>query len=369
MVSEEDELLKSMSEHQTRERLIDPKLKKRGRFKKYIKEEVNSIDLKRKVFDIKDEPRPRGAWWWWFWLFFFNNPKNPKKPRQLMILWSTKNVKQISCNNLKIRLNPSQDRNKLDGAVAAWYFDGEKMHHNFLLEQCKINVTDNELFSTSNTPTSFSVHENEKKVRIGDNFRFVAEVKNKHNFATSTYHSHTYFRNIGYSLLRSNHHELSGKIGDENIHGSAYFQRVFVNAPSPSWYWGIFHFEKGGILTYFNPHLFGKSLKKNISFFDGNRVHEFADIQIEKSGKLPTFIVSGENGHEKINFTVQSYSHSSWTFRKKTLGIIPNKLIYNEYPAVISDLSLTNRRTGEENVLEDFGKSVGNAEHTTGFLL
>ncbi len=330
----------------------------------------NLIDLEQKVFDIKNEPMPRGAWWWWFWLFFFNNPKNPEKPRQLMILWSTKNVRELNCNNLKIKLNHSQDRSKLDGVVAAWYFDGEKMHHNFLLGQCDINVSDKELSSDSTMPTSFSINKTKSTVKIGNDFEFIAEAVNKHIFTMPTYHPNTYFGNIGYATIRLNHLKLSGKIKNEPIHGSAYFQRVFVNAPIIPWYWGIFHFENGGILSYFDPYLLGKSFKNGISFFDGNEMHDFSDMNVKRSGgDIPTFTVTGKNEHVKINFTVDCYSYTPWIFRGKALGIIPSKLIYNEYPAVISDLKLTNKKTGKKITLEDLGKSIGNAEHTTGLLL
>jgi len=343
------------------------------------------IDPEALVFDLQNEPMPRGAWWWWFWLFFFNNPKNPGKPRQLMILWSTKNVKEIDCNDLKINLTPNSNRSVLDGAVASWYFDGEKMHHNFLLEQCHINInkSDNKLYTDSTTPTSFSIDKTKNIIKIGNDFEFIAEPKYKNKFTLPSYHSNNYISSRGYSIIRLNHLDLRGKVKGNNesdesdgnneftesIHGSAYFQRVFVSTPSPAWYWGIFHFENGGILTYFNPYVSKMSLKKDISFFDGKKLHEFVDITVKRTGgEIPIFIVSGENEDEKIKFMVNSYSHSSWTFRKKTLGIIPNKLIYNEYPAVISELELINKGTMKKIVLEDLGKSVGNAEHATGFL-
>ena len=342
-----------------------------------MKTKIDLVDLEQKVFDIKNEPMHKGAWWWWFWLFFFDNPKNPGKPRQLMILWSIKNVKEVDCNYLKIKLDCSRDIRDFEGAVvAAWYFDGEKMHHNFLLEQCGIHVSDKELSSGSIMPTSFSINKTKNTIKIGDDFEFIAEAGtetgHKHHFTLPSYHSHTYVGSKGYSIMKLNHLNLSGKVKNKPIHGSAYFQRVFVNAPSIPWYWGIFHFENGGILSYFNPHLLGKSLKKDISFFDGKKMHEFIDINIKRSGEDTaslSFTVSGENEHEKINFTVKSYSHSSWTFKRKALGIIPNKLVYNEYPAVISDLKLTNKKTGKKIILEDLGKSVGNAEYTTGLLL
>jgi len=174
---------------------------------------------------------------------------------------------------------------------------------------------------------------------------------------------------MGYSLLRLNRLTLKGRIKNKPVKGSAYFQRVFVTAPSVPWYWGVFHFENGGILTYFNPHVFGKSIKKDISFFDGRRMHKFNKIKVRREGRyLPVFNVKGYNGKENISFKVRSYSHSSWSFRKKSLGLIPNKLVYNEYPSVISDMKLTNSKTGRSTLLRKLGKSVGNAEHTTGLM-
>jgi hypothetical protein len=333
-----------------------------------MKSKVGPVGIE-KIFDIENEPMPNGAWWWWFWLFFFDNPKNPEKPRQLMILWSTKNVREIDCNGVRLKIKPSKDRRNLCGAVAAWYFDGENMNHNLLLEQCNINISDKGIYSDSATPTCFSVDENKNMVKIGNDFEFIAEIKTKHEFIKPTYQSSTYIGNRGYSIIKLNHLGLSGRIKNKPIHGSAYFQRIFLSVPPPPWYWGIFHFENGGVLSYFNPHLLGKSLKKDISFFDGEEMHKFSDINVNRSGEdTPTFTITGENKQEKIKFIVNSYSHSSWTFKKKFLKIIPNKLTYNEYPAVISGLKLTDRKTGK-NIPLSLGSSVGNAEHTTGFLL
>lgn len=329
-----------------------------------------SVDFRKKVFDIKQEPMPRGAWWWWFWLFFFDNPKNPAKPRQLMILWSAKNVKEIDCNGLKIQSGNSGDRSKLRGAVAAWYFDGEKMHHNFILEPCDIRINGSRLSTASETPTSFSIDAKRSVVKIGKGFEFIAEENGKHGFKTASYHSNNIIGDKGYSIMKVNRADLSGKVNGKPIRGTAYFQRVFVNAPAIPWYWGIFHFGNGGVLTYTNQLVFGKSMKKDISFFDGKVMHRFDTMNVKRSGDdIPAFMITGENGTERISFSVQSYEHSSWTFRKKSFGFIPNKLVYNEYPAVISGFEMVNKKTGKRVVLKALGKSVGNAEHTTGFLL
>jgi hypothetical protein len=332
------------------------------------KEEL--VEIEEKIFDIKDQPLPRGAWWWWMWLFFFNNPKNPERPRQLLLLLSTKNLKEIYCNNLKFILKQqSKDKNNLLGAVASWYFDGEKMNHNFLLEQCNINFSENCIISNSSVPTYFSKNKNLNTIKIGNDFEFLAEEGEKKNFTKPYYRSNTIGKR-GYTIIESDFMKLKGRIKREPINGSAYFQRVFIKMPFTSWYWGVFHFENGGVLTYLRPYVARKSIKNDISFFDGKEIHKFKKINIKRvPGDMPKFIVKGEKEDEKITFTVNAYSHSSWTFKKKFFGLIPNKLVYNEYPSVVSEFKLIKKKTGEKITLEDLGKSVGNAEHGTGLLL
>jgi len=334
-----------------------------------MSKKIGFIEMKD-VFDIKKEDMPRGAWWWWWWIFFFDNPKNPEKPRQLMILWSAKNTKRISCNDLDIRVEKARDGNLLDGAIAAWYFDGEKMHHNFLLERCKMIVGNNEIVSKSRTPTSFSVDGKKSVIKIGDDFVFIASANRSDDFSRPCHHSNNFVGNKGYSIMNVNRTDLSGRVNGKPIKGSAYFQRVFVNVPAIPWYWGIFHFEKGGLLTYTNQLVFGKSIKKDISLFDGKEMHVFKEMTVKRSGgEIPTFRVTGESEDKEIEFTVDSYSHSWWTFKKMSARIIPNKLTYNEYPAVISDFRMRDKKTGKVTDLNMLGKSIGNVEHTTGYLL
>ncbi|MFB6076206.1 MAG: hypothetical protein ABEK17_03625, partial [Candidatus Aenigmatarchaeota archaeon] len=173
----------------------------------------------------------------------------------------------------------------------------------------------------------------------------------------------------GYSMMRMNRMDLGGVIKGEEIVGSSYFQRVFVNAPAVPWYWGIFHFENGGSLSYYNPHFLGKSIKKDISLYDGNELHEFTTIDVKRIGNdVPNFIISGKEENKEIKFTVKPYSKSSWTFRKKMLGIVPNKLVYNEYPSKIADLHFRDKNKNIEITGNDLGQNVGNSEYTTGFL-
>jgi hypothetical protein len=326
------------------------------------------INFERRVFDVKNEPMAKGDWWYWFWLFFFDNKKNPEKPRQLMLVWSTKNEKEMEYNNQKIRLAPLEDRKNLDGVVAAWYFDGERMHHGFLSEKCKIKLSDRKLFTDCTIPTSFHVNKDRSIVKIGDDFNFTAETRDCSSFNSLSYE--LFVSKKVFSIMELKRLNIKGKVRDEPVKGTAYFQRVFFDMPYPSWYWGIFHFENKSILTYGNSFVLGRSFKKDISFFDGKRVHFFDRMKVKKSGKEKlVFDVYGENKEEEIRFTVKSYSHTCWAFKKKTLGLIPTSLIYNEYPATVSKFELVNKKTGVKTVLKELGKSVGNAEYGSGLLI
>ena len=39
------------------------------------------------------------------------------------------------------------------------------------------------------------------------------------------------------------------------MEGTAYFQKVTVQAPSVPWFWGMVHFDDGSYLDWFMPHL------------------------------------------------------------------------------------------------------------------
>ncbi|MFH1229838.1 MAG: hypothetical protein V1678_05460 [Candidatus Aenigmatarchaeota archaeon] len=332
---------------------------------------VNKVNFNEftKIFDIKNESMSKGAWWWWFCLFFIDDKNNPNTPKQLMVLWSTKNSKSFWCNDIKMEMCKPSSNDTIPGAVASWYFDGQKMQQPLLFEQCNLKLSSNILVSDSSTPTSFSMEGGKGVVKIGDDFELNVEVENNHDFTKPLYASHSYLFNKGYSMIRLIHLKLTGKIKGENISGSAFFHRIFVNLPSPSWHWGLFHFKNGGILTYYNPYIFKKSMKKDITLFDGNCIHEFVDIKVKKKDEcFPVFHVSGENDCEKIEFTVKTYSQASWTFKKRSIGFIPNKLVYNEYPSFISDLKLVDKKTGKNINLDYLGSSVGNTEYTTGML-
>ena len=334
-----------------------------------FKDKEKSVNLENRTFSLGKNDINGGGWLWWFWLFFIDDPAEVDKPRQLAILWSMKDDKSVTCNGEEFEFKGSEEENTA-GVVAAWYFDGQEMNHNLLLEKTNLDINSSSMVTKGDVPTSFEINGESCKVKIGDEFEFNATPR-EYDFAINSRSSGDYPLGMSYSMLRSNRLELDSTIKGEDSEGSAYFQRVLVDAPTPSWYWGIFHFENGAILDYYKPSLLGKSLKEEIAFYDGEKKHEFEKVSVDmdESGDLPLFHVSAENndGSKEINFTVKPYSKASWKFEKKIAKVIPNKLTYREYPAKISSLELIDKE--KRITLEDLGSSVGNAEYTTGFLL
>ncbi|UCD92371.1 MAG: hypothetical protein JSV43_00090, partial [Methanobacteriota archaeon] len=48
--------------------------------------------------DTTNELKNR-TWWWWWWLLFFKNPENPQRTKQMVILWGTRNCREVLVND------------------------------------------------------------------------------------------------------------------------------------------------------------------------------------------------------------------------------------------------------------------------------
>ncbi|MFQ5406585.1 MAG: hypothetical protein ACE5DI_05515 [Candidatus Micrarchaeia archaeon] len=348
----------------------------------------------------------KGTWWWWFWLFFFENPKNPSKPRQLMVLWSTKNDKEINCNGRQITLRkePAKTSGKkafLDGVVASWYFDGNKMHDDFFLQHSDITVDKSKKeVKTENAITCQKGSVLKTILKKGSlSMEFNARLLRESDSAQPVMRSKRFFGGkYDYRIIKINKLDLTCLIKQgrkvEKARGSAYFQKVTVNAPVMPWYWSIVHLEDGGVLSYFYPHVgvsllednlfkgvatqqflqkVNKSLSKELVYYDPSckSVHFFRKLKVRaatnKQG-LPLWHVRAKNeAGEKIDLKLNSYAKSFWKFRKK-VGRLPLKstLYYNEYPVRLTSFEFYSKN--KRKTLKDTGGGVGNAEHAWGFL-
>ncbi len=333
-----------------------------------IMKKLSTNEFNEKIFDLKKEKLGELGWLWWFWLFFLENPSNPEKPKQVAIIWSIKNDNNIKCNGKQMGVNKIFDSEYLlNGGVTAWYFDGSKMHKNFLLDKVKIKKDFNGIY-TFQPKTRFFLNDETFNINIKNKMRFKSEfLEDKHTLISPWSKKHKYF-GVGYELLEVNKLNTKAVINNKSLRGTAFFQKVLLNAPAPSWYWGIFHFNSNAYLSYFRPYLSKKSLKKNISFYDGKTMHKFNNIEVTRKGKsLPSFHIKAKDKKKSIDFLVETYSKASWNFNKKKLGFTPINFKYREYPAKITQLEF---KDGNKIISEDdIGLGVGNSEHSTGVLI
>jgi len=365
------------------------------------------------LWDLNTEDRvPNLTWWWWWWIFFIRNPANPARPRQLMILWSTKNCDDIIVNDFPwkrkggIRREEQNGKQVLDfnGMVAVWYYDGETMQDPFFLKECDFTVE-------RKTRSGAVIPDLEKDYRFyGENKDFVVNIKGgpvdfsfrmspQNRFlSTPRFSKKNYVKHYGYEILKLYGTELKGTIStqtsSEDISGSAYFQKVTVNAPTVPWYWVVLHTERGDYLDYFKPHLglgmFRKTekprsgldrlelpLSKNLQFYDATRdeLFRFRKLSVKKSfddENLPSFHVRAWGEKGEVTLRLKAYSRAYWRFEQKYLKFFRSILYYNEYPVTLEEFEL--RWTfddGEEYHVkrEDLGYAVGNCEHAWGKLL
>ena len=161
----------------------------------------------------------------------------------------------------------------------------------------------------------------------------------------------TYAGGMGYDILRAHGTNVAGTIAGEAVSGTAYFQKVCVQAPSPPWYWGVLHFEDGSYMDWFLPHLsptmtartprpWKKRDIRHIGLSQGGLFHDathrrterFARVTVEKSASqrtegahgqhpgapLPVFDVHMWNGRTSIKLTVEAVERAHWHFDQPT---------------------------------------------------
>ncbi len=365
-----------------------------------ISEKIWALDTSNKVWRL--------SWTWWWWIFFIDNPHDEAHPKQLMILWSTKDCGSIKIHDAhfsKTREEAGREAGELfKGAVAAWYYDGYRMHDSFILDVCDLSVSNNDSGSILRTiPGEKYIFKCDGDLDTDGCDVIIDKDDIKLDFHMSaaksgcikpTESSNRYLgTRFGYDIVRIRRMGLSGTIkeGDktEGVTGSAYFQKIHVNAPAVPWYWGMVHFKDGSILEYFIPHLGTSILKRRPDDFDNGfgsiplirptvdyynpheaQPHRFNQLQFKKEingATPPIWIGNARSDCGSISFKLDSYSRAYWRFEQPILGRLSSVFHYTEYPVTVSEFKI--EIDGSKKSLVDVGHGVGNAEHSWGMLL
>ena len=362
-------------------------------------------ELLHGIWQPPREWKTPGAWLWWFWIFFIHdeNTRKTGKCRQLMILWSIKKDRAIKCNSLDIRTSSQLESRvdgtfRLNGAAAAWYFDGERMHEDFVLEASHMSLDPHResLFAPGNTPSSFSMRGGSfvTKIKSGAHeFQFIARQDDLHSSVGPVHGTTSLPAGMMIEGTRIETLQLSGTESHNGkksaLSGTAYFQKILLAAPPPQWYWGLYHFADGSFFTYMVPYAGRATLADNawrgarlkkpsfplqqdvlLYHAPSKRVFEGSRLTVTPSriGKGENWLHEMHGGGKDFSITAsaRSYSHACWSFRK-SIGPLPvrSAFRYNEYPAVLESLELTTDN-GEVITLKN---GWGNMENSWGFII
>lgn len=371
------------------------------------------------------------TWDWWWWLVMLDDPNGNPSGRQLMVLWSTKDNDLVDVNGQEWtpKGRPGFDEHEgmaIDGMVCAWWFDGTRMHEPYIKRMCRM-IAMNDTHPAwpgkglgNGGGAVVPLLEDDLSMGLtSDMTNFWLELKGDeaavNNGAPSNMSlqftpwnpamsvarpsTATYAANMGYDILRVHGTKVKGTIAGEEVQGSAYFQKVCVQAPSPPWYWGVLHFEDGSYLDWFLPHLAPTITARNprpwkrrdiqhIGLSQGGLFHDaqhqrterFARVEVIKTvsnrvegphgqspgSPLPEFSVRMWNGRTTVQFKVEAVDRAHWHFDQPTRGGLWSHLTYNEYPLELKELEIKDEfglRTRSS-----YGWARGNAEHSWGFL-
>ncbi len=373
------------------------------------------------------------TWDWWWWLVMLDDPEGRPSGRQLMVLWSTKDNPLVNVNGMPWTPEgrPGFDENRamaLDGMVCAWWFDGKRMHEPVIQRICRIlalpdshpqwpgkeastgngggavvPLTDDDLsMGLKSDLSSFwiNLHTDESAAHPDVPKKFQLELTPWTEATSTAQHATaTYAANMGYDILRLHGSKVKGMLDNEHVNGTAYFQKVCVQAPSVPWYWGMLHLDDGSYIDWFLPHVsFTVSAHDNrpwkrrdfghLGLSQGGLFHDpvhgrsvrFNRVKIKKTASelvegdhahfpgapLPVFEIHMLSDTTSIELTVKAIERAHWAFDQPTRGGLSSHLTYNEYPLKLERLRIRDEFGTRKET--DYQWARGNAEHSWGLL-
>ena len=374
-------------------------------------------------------PLRRLSWWWWWWLIVLPDAKDPKRSRQLMVLWSTKDAPQVRVNEHDWRPEgrfhiDENGRHTLPGMVCAWWYDGEEMYEPYLMREARIAALDGQhpdWPGTGEFPGSGAVvpvteedlsmgladdgshfwlrcKGDDEAVENGAPKSFDLKITPWTKAASSAAYSNNVFgKSMGYDIIRLHACKCQGNIDEDSVQGTAYFQKVTVQAPSVPWFWGFLHFSDGTYLDWFLPHasfsmtardprawklrdvtqvpikaagLLHDQKRGRSEHFERCEVELLptdSDDDVDSRGeKLPRFSIRVWNGRTQVGLKVRAVNRAHWKFDQPTRAGLVSHLTYNEYPLEVESLTILDEKG--VRTLDDFEWIHGNAEHAWGLL-
>jgi hypothetical protein len=342
------------------------------------------------------------TWHWWWWIHFFENPDTPECPKQLMILWGTRNCRKVLVNDYcwepTIPVEINGKHTAFESMVASWYYDGKIMHEPLLLDDGKTETERDDdsgrirmeghqgVYSYGGSDADFWLKIETDKVGIE-----LSMERWKDAMAELVPTGRNFVGNLGYSMLKYRGLSSSGtvRVGNNqtSVKGRSYFQKVRISSITPCWYWGTVQWDNGAYLQYFLPHIglpmfrhsishestmdWGeRMISKTLNFYDPDEEKEYSleEVKLTKryENDLPVFNVSASSGQTELSIEMATYARCCWKISQPLVGPIWSWICYNEYPATVKDFKFKSSNSNKSN--RDFGKSYCNCEHTWGLV-
>ena len=330
-----------------------------------------------------------------------------------MILWSTKDCRSITMSGYQWNRGhrPRFDSGvTMDGIVASWWWDGNTMHEPWRFGEGRMHVEGGE------QPIVAPLWSEAPVVGYDTDLnRFWIDVPNSKNngggpasaqFSIEpfpetehviTHHNNLFTETMGYDIHRLRRARVRGIVDDTERTGTAYLQKVTVDAPPVPWFWGLIHLKDGSYIDWFMPHLGGSAMRRSSKpwsmlgraghvalrpsglFIDESKERKqrfsIVDVKVEPSERqdlsrdgapLPRFIVYLVSGRVRICIRAAALSRAAWVFNQQTVADLTSHLTYNEYPLSIEHIIIEDevglRKLGASDVIG------ANAEHAWGWL-
>ena len=330
------------------------------------------------------EPLWHLTWDWWWWLVMLDDPDGNEWGKQLMVLWSTKDNDRVEVNGetWTPKGRPGLDEHGamlLDGMVCAWWFDGTRMYEPYIMRTCDMVAMDDQhpLWPSNKgkgmgggavaplLPDDLSMGLKSDLSAFwlnlqGDKTAVAEGAPQRMDLSLTPWNpamsvarpsTATYAGSMGYDILRVHGTKVAGTIDGEEVTGTAYFQKVCVQAPSPPWYWGVLHFEDGSYMDWFLPHISPTMTSRtprpwkrrdiqHIALSQGGLFHDakhqrterFARVNVVKEASqrmegphghhpgapLPRFSIHMWNGRTSIKLEVEAVDRAHWHFDQPT---------------------------------------------------
>jgi hypothetical protein len=349
----------------------------------------------------RDHALPNRTWWWWWFIFFFRNEANPDRTKQMVILWGTRNCRKLVVNDHVWHHDggvvEGPDGLAFEGITAGWYYDGVTMRDPLFVDDGRMRTEWAEgggtlrfqdggtaLLDATRRPYRLRVDRPEVAVDLSLDHWTDA-------LSGITPTGKTYLRHLGYTMHKIRGSRVRGTVAvggaEEEVVGTAYFQKVRINSPTSPWYWGVFQTGNASYIDYFMPHVGPPALRRSadhrspwdwgerplsrsFQFLDGEdgTLHRIRNVRIERryADDLPVFRLRGREAGREVDMVMEAYARAYWKIEQPFLGLFRSVLYYNEYPVNVTRFAF--RDGGKVVRLEDLGRVVGNCEHAWGMV-